>query len=183
MITFRTSNSILRLASIVALLSTLSACGDSGIQDVKTWMDDVKSHTKMMIPKLSAPKKFTPFAYAENNEVDPFNANKLLVAFAKLQGSGNGLKPNLDRRREVLENYPLDAIKMVGTLQKTGTNTALLQIDKTVFQAKVGNYVGQNFGMVTHISESEVNLKEIVQDASGEWVERDAKLALQESQK
>ncbi|AMO98314.1 pilus assembly, PilP family protein [Collimonas arenae] len=105
------------------------------------------------------------------------------MALAKLQGKSNGLKPNLDRRRETLENYPLDTIKMVGTLQKVGLSYALLQVDKTVFQAKVGNYIGQNFGMVTAINESEVTLKEIVQDASGEWVERDAKLALQESTK
>ncbi|MDP5009375.1 MAG: pilus assembly protein PilP [Glaciimonas sp.] len=165
------------------LLPTLSACGDSGVQDVKIWMDDVKAHTKMMIPKLTEPKKFTPFLYAAKTEIDPFNANKLLVALSKAQNSGGGLKPNQDRRREALESYPLDAIRMVGTMQKIGTNSALLQIDKTVFQAKVGNYVGQNFGMVTRISENEVSLKEIVQDASGEWVEREAKLALQESKK
>lgn len=97
--------------------------------------------------------------------------------------SNSGLKPDFDRRKEPLENYPLDTIRMVGTLQKPGLNYALLQVDKSVFQAKVGNYIGENFGMITKITESEVELKEIVRDASGEWVERQAKLELQENKK
>jgi type IV pilus assembly protein PilP len=172
-----------RLTFFVAFVSSLSGCGDSGVQELKEWMADVKSHAKVGIPKLSEPKKFIPFVYAGATSVDPYNPSKLLVALAKLQGMSNGLKPNLDRRRETLENYPLDMIQMVGTLQKVGLSYVLLQVDKTVFPAKVGNYVGQNFGMVTGINESEVMLKEIVQDASGEWVEREVKLALQESTK
>jgi len=174
---------LVRLPVIFLLLSTLSGCGDSGVQELREWMADVQAHTHVLIPKLTEPKKFTPFVYAGKTTIDPFNANKLLVVLAKMQASSNGLRPNLDRRREALENYPLDSVKMVGTLQKVGLSYALLQIDKTVFQVKVGNYVGQNFGMVTRISETEVNLKEIVQDATGEWVEREATLALQESKK
>ncbi|KAF3998731.1 pilus assembly protein PilP [Glaciimonas immobilis] len=172
-----------RPSIIVLLAATLSGCGDNGVQEVKEWMADVKAHTHAFIPKLTAPKKFIPFVYDGNIGVDPFNPNKLLVVLAKLQASSTGLKPNFDRRREALENYPLDTVRMVGILQKVGLSYALLQIDKTVFPVKVGNYVGQNFGMVTHISETEINIKEIVQDASGEWVERQAKLALQESTK
>lgn len=77
---------------------------------------------------------------------------------------------------------PLDTINMVGTLQKPGLSYALLQVDKSVYQVKVGNYVGQNFGIVTRITESEVELKEVVRDAAGEWTERKAKLELQEKQ-
>lgn len=174
---------LLRTFAMTGLLLTLSGCGDSGVQEIKEWMADVKLHTHVFIPKLTEPKKFTPFVYASKTSIDPFNANKLLVVLAAMQDNGNGLKPNMERRREALENYPLDAVKMVGTLQKVGLSYALLQMDKTVFPVKVGNYVGQNFGMVTSISETEVNLKEIVQDASGEWVEREARLALQETMK
>lgn len=181
--TFFRIGRLAQLTFFVATVSTLSGCGDSGVQEVKEWMADAKSRARVGIPKLTEPKKFVPFVYAGATSIDPYNPSKLLVALAKLQGNSSGLRPNLDRRRETLENYPLDSIKMVGTLQKVGLSYALLQVDKTVFQAKVGNYVGQNFGMVTAISESEVTLKEIVQDASGEWVERDAKLALQESTK
>jgi type IV pilus assembly protein PilP len=72
---------------------------------------------------------------------------------------------------------------MVGTLEKAGLSYALVQVDRSVYQAKVGNYIGQNFGMVTNITETEIEIKEIVQDASGEWVERQAKLELQEKEK
>lgn len=166
------------------LLSGLGGCGDSGVPEVRQWMEDAKRNTKVTIQKLSEPKKFTPFPYTAKNEVDPYNPIKLTVALAKLQAkSKSGLKPDVDRRREALEAYPLDTIKMVGTLQKPGLNQVLLQVDKTVFQAKVGNYVGPNFGMITKVTETGIELKEIVQDASGEWTERKATLELQEIKK
>lgn len=167
-----------------SVLSMLSGCGDSGVQELRQWMDEVRRQTPVNVQKIPEPKKFTPFAYEGKGQPDPYSSTKLSVAFAKLQAdSKGGLKPDLDRRKEPLENYPLDSIKMVGTLQKPGMNYALLQVDKAVFQAKVGNYVGENFGMITRITETEVELKEIVRDASGEWVERQAKLELQENKK
>jgi type IV pilus assembly protein PilP len=167
----------------IALLGSLAACGNSGVQEVKAWMDEVRQQTKVSIPKLSQPKKFTPFVYAGKNVIDPYDPKKLSIAFAKLQSNNSGLKPDLERRREPLEGYPLDTLKMVGTLQKPGLSFALIQADKTVFQVKAGNYIGQNFGIVSGITETAVELKEIVQDASGEWVERKAKLELQETKK
>jgi type IV pilus assembly protein PilP len=173
-----------RLILAAAMLSTLASCGDGGIQEVKQWMDEVKRQTKVSIPKLAEPKRFIPFTYSAKAETDPYSPAKLSVALAKLQtNSGGGLKPDVERRREPLESYPLDQLKMVGTLQKAGLSFALLQADRSVYQAKVGNYLGQNFGMITKITDAEVELKEIVQDASGDWVERKAKLELQEAKK
>jgi len=162
----------------------LSGCEDDGIQEVKQWMDDARRQTKVNVPKLSEPKKFLPFTYAQRDSVDPYNPSKLAIALAKAKANSNSaLKPDMERRREALESYPLDNLRMVGTLQRPGINYALVLADKTVFHLKVGNYIGQNFGMITNITETEVELKEIVQDASGEWVERQAKLELQESKK
>ncbi|MES2538152.1 MAG: pilus assembly protein PilP [Pseudomonadota bacterium] len=172
-----------RFVSVLFLFG-LGGCSDGGVQEVQQWMADVKQKTPVSIPKLAEPKKFTPFLYGSKNTVDPYDASKMAVAFAKLQSkSGSGFKPDLDRRREPLEIFPLDTMKMVGTLERPGLSYALLQIDKTIYQAKVGNYIGQNFGMVTKITDSEVELKEIVQDAAGDWVERKAKLELQEIKK
>ena len=168
---------------IVGVASVLSACSDSGVE-LQQWMQETKQQTKINIPKLSEPKKFIPFLYENKQLLDPYSPNKLAIALAKARGSSNSLlKPDMDRRREPLESYPLDTLKMVGTLEKPGVVYALLQSDKTLFQAKVGNYVGQNFGVITKISETSVDVKEIVQDASGDWVERPAKLELQESKK
>ncbi len=147
-------------------------------------MDETRQQTRVNVPKLSEPKKFFPFTYTQRDSIDPYDPSKLLIALAKAKDSStSALKPDMDRRREPLESYPLDTLRMVGTLQKPGINYALVLADRTVFHLKVGNYIGQNFGMITNITETEVELKEIVQDASGEWVERQAKLELQESKK
>jgi type IV pilus assembly protein PilP len=177
----------LRLAPFafaVVLSAGLSGCGDGGVQEVKQWMDEVRLQSKVVVPKIAEPKKFAPFTYSAKSEIDPYSPAKLAMALAKLHSnSTSNIKPDMDRRREALEAHPLDTLVMVGTLQKPGLSYALLQVDKSVFQAKVGNYAGQNFGMITKITDTEVQLKEIVRDASGEWVERQAKLELQESKK
>jgi type IV pilus assembly protein PilP len=168
-------------AMLVASLS-LYGCGDSGIQEVNQWMQEVRQQTRVSIKPLSPPKKFMPYTYEVKGREDPYSSNKLAVAFAKAKGTG-AIQPNLERRRELLESYPLDTLHMVGTLSKPGMTYGLVQADKSVYQVKVGNYIGQNFGMITKITDSEIELKEVVQDASGEWVEREAKLELQETQK
>ena len=172
-----------RLALLAAAVVLLDGCTDSGVE-LQQWMQETKQQTKVSIPKLSEPKKFIPFLYDAKRSVDPYSPNKLAVAMARAQSNSSSLlKPDLDRRREPLESFPLDNLKMVGTLEKPGLVYALLQADKTIFQAKVGNYIGQNFGMITKVTDTGVELKEIVQDASGDWVERQAKLELQESKK
>lgn len=167
---------------LLAAALGLSGCDDGGRQEVQQWMDEVRQQTKVNVPKLSEPKKFLPFTYSQADNIDPYNRSKLEIALAKAKGNSNSsLRPDMDRRREALESYPLDTLRMVGTMQKPGINYALILADRTVFHLKVGNYIGQNFGMITNITETEVELKEIVQDASGEWVERQAKLELQEN--
>ncbi len=173
----------IRLGLSGLVLVSLSGCGDGGIQDVSQWMTEVKQQTRVSIKPLSEPKKFTPFSYDAKGREDPYSPNKLAVALAKSKKDTGSIRPDLERRREALESYPLDNLRMVGTMAKPGLTFALLQADKSVFQVKVGNYIGQNLGMITRITETEVELKEIVQDASGEWVEREATLELQETQK
>lgn len=173
----------IRLGLSGLVLVSLSGCGDGGIQDVSQWMKEVKQQTRVSIKPLSEPKKFTPFSYDAKGREDPYSSNKLTVALAKSKKDTGSIRPDLERRREALESYPLDNLRMVGTMAKPGLTFALLQADKSVFQVKVGNYIGQNLGMITRITETEVELKEIVQDASGEWVEREATLELQETQK
>ncbi|MTV41009.1 pilus assembly protein PilP [Duganella radicis] len=171
----------LMLPTLMALL--LAGCGDSDVQEVRTWMKEVDAQTKVKVPPLAEPKTFIPFAYARKDEQDPFNPNKLLAELAKMTAAGgaNGLRPDTARRKEFLETFPLDTIKMVGTIEKKGVIYAVLQVDRTVHQVVVGQHLGQNYGRITSIDENNVNLKEIVQDATGDWVERMSKLELQES--
>lgn len=175
-----------RAGMVLAALSlcALAGCSGSSVQEVRDWMASVKRDTPAKVAPLQAPKTFTPFSYAANQEPDPFQQNKLLLELAKAASSArSGLAPDLRRRKEMLEAYPLDTLKMVGMMQNAHGRVAVLQVEKAVFQVKVGNYIGQNFGRITDISDKSVAVREVVQDASGEWVERKAKLELQETKK
>jgi len=91
--------------------------------------------------------------------------------------------PELARRKEPLEAFPLDSMALVGSLVQAGKPVALVKVDSLLYQVRPGNYLGQNYGRVTKINETEVTLREIVQDAVGEWIERTATLQLQEKSK
>ena len=171
-----------------ALLCCCAAFGLAGCSrsndDLRAWMDQVRREMRPLTPAVSEPKTFTPFIYSNQGEIDPFDPVKVTNALRKLSNkSSRGLAPDLNRRKEPLEGFPLDAITMVGTLENPNLRYALLRAEGIVYQVKQGNYVGQNFGIVTRITEGEVTIKEVVQDAGGEWVERTSTLQLQESKK
>jgi type IV pilus assembly protein PilP len=172
-----------RLIAPAAALLLLFGCTGSD-DELRQWMADARKEVHPINPHLPEPKTFEPFIYGEQTQVDPFDTAKITNALRKLAAkSNNGLAPDTNRRREPLEAFPLDAIQMVGTLSRPKDHYALLRADGVVYQIKIGNYVGENFGVVTQISDNQVTLKEVVQDASGEWVERISTLQLQESSK
>lgn len=176
-----------RLASacaFAAVAAVLAGC-DSGSQDIQAWMDETRRNTPVVSTKLDEPKKFVPFRYEASGEIDPFSLGKLKVGLvaAGPDRASNALRPDGSRRREPLEAFPLDNLAMVGSLRRGGVNVALLRTDTALHQVHVGNYIGQNFGRVLQISESEVAIREVVQDAAGDWVQRDTALRLQESTK
>ena len=167
----------------IGLALLLGACGGSD-DELRQWMSDVRKEMRPVTPTISEPKTFEPFIYRDQTSIDPFDPSKVTNALKALAAkSTSGLAPDLSRRREPLEGYPVDTIVMVGTLQRPNLKYALLRADNVVYQIKVGNYIGQNFGLVTKIDENEVTLKEVVQDASGEWVERTTTLQLQENKR
>jgi type IV pilus assembly protein PilP len=174
---------ILRTSALALTALLLAGCGASDVKEVQDWMAQVKSETRVNVVPISAPKTFVPFAYNAGEQTDPFSPNKLLAELARAaeRSDSNKYKPDMDRRKELLEAYPLDTFVMVGVLQKGGINYALLQIDRAVHQVRVGQRIGQNYGLVTAVTDSAVNIKEVVQDAGGEWVERQSKLELQEN--
>ncbi len=165
-----------------ALLASLllAGCSDSDVKEVKDWMAKVKSETKVAVTPLSEPKTFVPYAYGAKDIIDPFSSNKLLVELARSASNSNSkFKPDTNRRKELLEEFPLDTIRMVGIIQKGGVNYGVLQIDKAVHRVAAGQHIGPNFGVVTSVTESAITIKESVQDATGDWIERMAKLELQ----
>lgn len=158
----------------------LAACGGEN-QELDEWMQSVRKEMRPIDTSIAEPKQYVPYLYQGNKEVQPFDTAKVTVALARLaERNKSPLAPNLDRRREPLEAFPLDTITMVGLIDSPRLRQALLRANGVVYQVKVGNYVGQNFGMITQISETQVTLKEVVQDATGDWVERISTLQLQE---
>lgn len=164
----------------------LAACGSSDRDDLQRWTAEQRTQVKPTVPPISEPKKFTPQAYTEAASFEPFNMQKLTQALRRdsSQPSSSGLiAPELSRRKESLEAFPLDSMAMVGSLNRNGQPVALVSVDKLLYQVRVGNHLGLNFGRITNISETELGLREIVQDAAGEWIERVATLQLQEKAK
>jgi type IV pilus assembly protein PilP len=179
-----------RISALLILapsLLVLSGCFGDDQQDIKQWMQEQRNATKPSVPPIPEPKKFTPTPYQNDLSIEPFSNQKLAQALKResSQATANAglVAPELARRKEVLENFPLDAIGMVGTLLPKGTPVALVKVDKLIYQVRVGNYLGQNYGKVVKLTETEMVLREIVQDAAGEWIERQASLQLQESSK
>ena len=170
-----------RRLTCVLLALALAGCGDGDVKEVNLWMQQVRQQSRVLVPPLSAPKTFIPFAYTAKDVTDPFSPNKLQTELAKAARSGSAFKPDLDRRKEVLESFPLDTLRMVGTLQQGGATYALLQVEKAVYRVRAGEHLGQNFGAIVGITEAAVTIREIVQDAAGDWVERMSKLELQDS--
>jgi type IV pilus assembly protein PilP len=162
----------------------LTACSQGGKDELQTWMQEQRAQTKPQVTPIPEPKKFVPQAYTQEGATDPFSNLKLTQALKRESGSSTAnaglVAPELSRRKEPLEAYPLDAMQMVGSLVKEGKPVALLKVDNLLYQVHPGNYLGQNYGKIVKVSETEVVLREIVQDAAGEWVERTATLQLQE---
>jgi type IV pilus assembly protein PilP len=176
------------MKKLLCILSTplvLAACGGGSHEELQQWMDQVKSETRPALQKLKEPKDFIPFTYDKKDEPDPFNSSKLESALAKMHpGNAHGIKPDLDRRHDALEAYPLDVLRMVGTITEGGVRYALIEVDhKSVSHVKAGNYVGQNYGLVTKVNDDSIDIKEIYLDAGGDWAERVQKLELQEASK
>ncbi len=161
-------------------LATLTACSAEH-EELQQWMDQQRREAKPNVPPLQPPKKFDPEPYTMAQAVEPFSSQKLSVALKQEARQPNSLlAAELNRRKEPLESYPLDSMSMVGSVAKQGQPFALLRVDNLLYQVKVGDYLGQNYGRITSIAETEIGLREIVQDAAGEWIQRPATLQLQE---
>jgi type IV pilus assembly protein PilP len=166
-------------ATVLGLLTlVLAGCG-ADLDELQGWMDQQKREVKPNVPPLAPPRKFDPQPYAGADGVDPFSSQKLAVALKREERATSALLANEQKRRkEPLEAYPLDSISMVGSINKLGQPFALLRVDNLLYQVKIGDYMGQNYGRVLSINETEMVLREVVQDAAGEWIERNSTLQL-----
>lgn len=163
-----------RLVSILIVLG-LTGCGGSGMEDLQSFVAETGKDMQGKIEPLPEVKVYEPFTYNAFDLPDPFKPRKLSTA------GGGGMQPDLNRPKEPLEAFSLETLKMVGMVSRQGVIHAVIGTpDKAIYHVRKGNYIGQNFGLITHIGDSEVTLREIVQDSAGDWSERTSTLILQE---
>lgn len=165
----------------IAVLS-LSACGGDGLDDIREFVKNAHADKKPKVEPLPELKIQETFAYSPDKLSDPFTAFNLKpLPGGEGTKTGGGTRPDPNRRKEPLEDYPLETLKMVGTLSRGKQVWAVIQAaDGTVHRAKTGDHLGQNFGMITRISEDKVSIIELIQGNLGDWAEREANLSLAE---
>jgi len=172
----------IKLIISLALLVFMSACQDRSMSDLKTFVNDAFKDDKPDIEPLPVVTPFKGFAYSAADDNDPFSLGNIV---SETGGSGValGARPDENRRKDPLEEYPLDALRLVGTLSKKNTPWVIVKTTQgTVLLATVGNYMGENNGKIKRISTDEqlVVLTETVPDPSGRWVTRDVELIVDE---
>jgi type IV pilus assembly protein PilP len=163
--------------SILFVAVLLTACSSGDQEELRQWMKDETRDFRGKLPPLPQVKPYEPVPYDAAGLLDPFRPSKML-AESKREGGG-ALQPDMNRPKEPLEAYPLESIKYVGSLTKNRQTHGIVQVEGTLHQVRAGSYMGQNFGIVTRINETEMTLRELVQDAAGDWVERTSALQLQ----
>jgi type IV pilus assembly protein PilP len=170
------------LSGLMALL-LLVGCTSSQ-EELSQWMEQQQREVKPSVTPLSAPKKFNPQAYLSSSGVDPYSNQKLTVSLKQESRQVSSLLTGeVNRRKEPLEAFPIDSMSMVGSVIKAGKPNALLKVDNLLYQVRAGEYLGQNYGRIKDITETKITFREVVQDATGEWIERMGSLALQENAK
>jgi type IV pilus assembly protein PilP len=164
-----------RCALAVAAVLALSGCAD-GNDDLRVRVEEIKSRPGGRIEPLPEVKPYETFAYAAADQRSPFEAGAPASA-----GAANGLRPDANRPREFLEQFSLDTLRMVGTLDLGGRNYGLIQTrDGLVHRVLPGNHLGQNDGRITAVEEAKISLIEIVPDGMGGFIQRPAALALRD---
>jgi type IV pilus assembly protein PilP len=169
--------------SLLLLLTAplfLAACSGEQHGDLHAYVKKVKAREGKPIKPLPEVKPYETFVYQDEDRRDPFSQYIEEVRNARAEDAG--IRPDIDRKREALEEFPLDSLKYVGTLEKKGIVWALISApDETVYRVQVGNHMGTNYGEILEITETEVKLKEIIPNgATGGWVDRLASLSLSE---
>lgn len=163
----------------VIILSSLAGCAENDVSDLNAFVSDMKVKYKGQVEALPAISPYESYRYQLSKTRDPFKPSVSLVKEITLKRSSTGLRPNQTRNKEGLEKYALQSLIMVGVMNNDGQNWAIVKApDNSIYRVRKGNYIGENNGKITRISESGIDLREIVADGSGGWNRRKNKLSL-----
>ncbi len=168
----------MRAIYMVAFLAvSLAGCGGEEFQDLRDFVNNAGTDMRGKVEPPPDIKPYEPFAYDNSTSLpDPFKPRKQDARNPNRAGQN---QPDLDRPKEELEDYPLESLKMVGYLYQRNVGHAVIKSSEgKVYRVKAGNYIGLNFGQILSVSETEVKIKEMVQDSAGDWTERESSLQL-----
>lgn len=173
-----------RLGLMAVLGLLLAGCSGSAHQDLEEYIENVRRNAHGVVPKLPEVKPYESVSYSAYSRRDPFTPYSEPDQEPPDTGSfGEGPRPDFNRKRETLEQFPLDTLKYVGHLEKGGVRWGLIQSgppDETVYRVQVGNHIGQNYGEIVDISESQIKVVELIPNGKGGWIPREATLPLNE---
>jgi type IV pilus assembly protein PilP len=171
------ANFLVRLAALV-LLPCLASCS-IGMGDLEDFVAQEKAKKSTKIEPIPQIKQYEAFAYAEGTRRDPFVAVETDRQASNFGGGNSALRPDLHRNKEPLEEFPLDGLRMLGLIEANGQTFALVKApDNVIHRVSRGDHMGQNYGAITQINDSEIKLTEIIPDGFGGWMQRPASLAL-----
>ena len=171
------------LATAAAL--ALTACGGDEHRELKQELAEATKDFRGQVPPLPQVKPYEPTPYTAEGLTDPFRPERIEVARAdnKRENVNSKLAEQEKRVKEPLEAFPLESIQMLGTITQEKETFALVKAGPNLYRVRKGMYMGQNFGVITSIDEQQINLKELVQDSGGDWVERASTLQLVEARR
>jgi len=177
----RQTNKWAAFASVTTIIAITAGCAENNVSDLNAYIIDTKAKYTGQVEPLPVISPYESYRYGVSKKRDPFRPSVSLVKEATLKRSSNGLKPNEVRNKEGLEKFSLQSLVMVGIMNNDGQNWAIIKApDNSIFRVKKGNYMGESNGKIVRINESGIDLKEIVADGQGGWIERKNKLSLSE---
>ncbi len=167
-----------KLSACALVCALMLGCGKS-MDDLHRYVEDVKARPSTPLPPVPEPKPYEPFAYQGSDRQDPFDSSVISNREKGEQIVHSEFTPDPDRPPEFLESFPIDTLRMVGTLAQGPVLWALVRTpDSTIQRVQRGNYMGQNHGKINRISDSGIDLTEIIEDGFGGWIERKTYVAL-----
>ncbi len=168
---------IATLISVALVPVLLSACSGDEHEDLNAYVDRIKAQHKGRVKPLPEVKPYDTFTYSAHDLRDPFQTFQALAEATASEDTADS--PISGRKREALEQFPLDTLTFVGHLEKNGVRWGLIEApDATVYRIQVGNYVGKNFGIIESITDTDVVIKEKITNGNSGWLDRDAALTI-----
>jgi type IV pilus assembly protein PilP len=172
-------------ALALAAAAALAGCGSDEYGDLKEELNQLTKDLRGRVDPLPQVRPYEPVPYTAEGQSDPFRPDRVDVASASRATSASTALIEEQKKRppEPLESFPLESIQMLGTITHNKETFALVRAGPNLYRVKKGNYLGQNFGVITAVDEAQISLKELVQDSTGDWVERASSLQLVEAKR